>query len=167
MTFVPHTTTTIDVSKLEPISPSPSPSPVPQVQPPSIRPPDPFQEGVCEDDEDLYFSRPVLSGETEAPCLPQTRFHISANILQALRVRKATTKAHTPKRQPTSFNTHSGLPMSKTLLRRRSRLPNTSPRDRIAPMLGGVRKGWKGSTRSNVRSRCRRAIQGSGTLDQD
>ena len=61
--FIPPTTTTIDVSKLEPISRSPSP--VPQVPPPPIGPPDPFQEGVCEDDEDLYFARLVLSGETE------------------------------------------------------------------------------------------------------
>ena len=65
LTFVPPTTTTIDVSKLEPISRSPSP--VPQVPPPPIRPPDPLQEGICEDDEDLYFARLVLSGETEPP----------------------------------------------------------------------------------------------------
>ena len=68
LTFVPPTITTIDVSKLEPISRSPSP--VPQVPPPPIRPPDPFQEGVCEDDEDLYFARLVLSGETEPPRAP-------------------------------------------------------------------------------------------------
>ncbi|KAF8557516.1 SET-domain-containing protein [Imleria badia] len=68
LAFVPPTTTTIDVSKLEPISRSPSP--VPQVSPPPIRPPDPLEEGVCEDDEDLYFSRLVLSGETEPPRAP-------------------------------------------------------------------------------------------------
>lgn len=62
--FVPPTTTTIDVSKLE-SSISRSPSPVLQVPPPPIGPPDPFQEGVCDDDEDLYFTRLVLSGETE------------------------------------------------------------------------------------------------------
>ncbi|KAI9458532.1 hypothetical protein HD554DRAFT_2224707 [Boletus coccyginus] len=70
LTFVPPTTTTIDVFKLEPTSRSRSRSPVPQVPPPPIRPPDPFQEGVCEDDEDLYFARLVLSGETEPPRAP-------------------------------------------------------------------------------------------------
>ena len=60
--FVPPATTTIDVSKLESISRSPSP--VPQEPPPPIGPLDPFQQGVCEDDEDLYFARLVLSGET-------------------------------------------------------------------------------------------------------
>lgn len=66
--FVPPTTTTIDVSKQEPISPSPTP--IPQVPPPPIGPPDPLQEGICEDDEDLYFARLVLSGETEPQRAP-------------------------------------------------------------------------------------------------
>ena len=66
--FIPPTTTTIDVSKLERISRSPSP--VPQEPPPPIPPPDPLLEGVCEDDEDLYYARLVLSGETAAPRAP-------------------------------------------------------------------------------------------------
>jgi len=68
--FVPPTTTTIDIYKSESISRSRSLSPVPPVPPPPTRPPDVLQEGLCEDDEDLYFTRLALSGETEPPRAP-------------------------------------------------------------------------------------------------
>ncbi|KIJ16365.1 hypothetical protein PAXINDRAFT_75273 [Paxillus involutus ATCC 200175] len=54
---------------------------------PPKRPPDPLKEGVCEDDEDLYFARLVISGETEPPqplspppdSVPPFRKHLSGS----------------------------------------------------------------------------------------
>ncbi|KAF9238992.1 hypothetical protein BU15DRAFT_88198 [Melanogaster broomeanus] len=66
--FAPPATTTIDVSKRESLSRSLTP--VPEVPPSPKRPPDPLEEGICEDDEDLYFARLVISGDTEPARAP-------------------------------------------------------------------------------------------------
>ncbi|KAF9224815.1 hypothetical protein BS17DRAFT_701726 [Gyrodon lividus] len=66
--FAPPAITTIDVFKLESLSRSLTP--VPEIPPSPKPPPDPFEEGICEDDEDLYFARLVISGKTEPPRPP-------------------------------------------------------------------------------------------------
>ncbi|KAI6041519.1 hypothetical protein EDC04DRAFT_2565521 [Pisolithus marmoratus] len=51
--------------------PSPRPlTPVAEIPPSPTRPPDPLKEGLCEDDEDLYFARLVISGDIERPRSP-------------------------------------------------------------------------------------------------
>jgi len=59
-------------------SESRSPTPIPEskrlvhvVTPPPTPPPDPFAEGLCEDDEDLYFAKLVLSGYKPATPEPE------------------------------------------------------------------------------------------------
>ncbi|KIK99556.1 hypothetical protein PAXRUDRAFT_497522 [Paxillus rubicundulus Ve08.2h10] len=83
--FAPPVTTTIDVSTPEPLSRSLTP--VTEIPPSPKRPPDPLTEGICEDDEDLYFARLVISGETEPPrplspppdSVPPFRKHLSGS----------------------------------------------------------------------------------------
>lgn len=78
-------------------TPSRSPSPVRDIKgrrkraitPPPTPPPDPFIDGLCEDDEDLYFTKLVLSGElcteeeSEPPAassdLPSFRKHLTGS----------------------------------------------------------------------------------------
>ncbi|KAG1765641.1 hypothetical protein EDD22DRAFT_978683 [Suillus occidentalis] len=55
-------TANIHISKVESISRSPSPVPEPP-RPPSL-PPDPLEQGICNDDEDLYFARLAMSDDT-------------------------------------------------------------------------------------------------------
>ncbi|KAH7882975.1 hypothetical protein F5I97DRAFT_1815193 [Phlebopus sp. FC_14] len=76
-------TVTIDVSRLESLSRSLSP--VPEAPSPK-RPPDPRQVGIFEDDEDLYFTRLALSGETEqlmpsppSDSVPPFRKHVTGS----------------------------------------------------------------------------------------
>lgn len=60
-------TATVDLLTLEPDSRSLTPIvdlPLPK------RPPDPWEEGICDDDEDLYFARLAISGEIVQPRLP-------------------------------------------------------------------------------------------------
>lgn len=45
-------------------------TPVAEVLRPPTRAPDPLEEGLCEDDEDLYFARLAISGEIERPRSP-------------------------------------------------------------------------------------------------
>jgi hypothetical protein len=54
-------TTNIHISKVESVSRSPSPVPEPP-RPPSL-PPDPLEQGICNDDEDLYFARLAMSDD--------------------------------------------------------------------------------------------------------
>ena len=48
------------------LSPSLSPVPAPKAPRLPTPPPDPLKEGICKDDEDLYFSRLALSGASDA-----------------------------------------------------------------------------------------------------
>ena len=52
------------------LSPSPSPLPVPKAPRLPSLPPDPLDLGICKDDEDLYFSRLVLSGASDTDLSP-------------------------------------------------------------------------------------------------
>ncbi|KAG6331507.1 hypothetical protein ID866_7581 [Astraeus odoratus] len=45
-------------------------TPVLEHPPSPKRPPDPWEEGICEDDEDLYYARLAISGEKEDSGLP-------------------------------------------------------------------------------------------------
>lgn len=66
--YAPLQTATIDPSDLESVS---QPwSPVETALPSPKRPSDPLQEGICEDDEDLYFARLALFGQSERPRSP-------------------------------------------------------------------------------------------------
>ncbi|KAG1903641.1 uncharacterized protein F5891DRAFT_79997 [Suillus fuscotomentosus] len=55
-------TANIHISNVESVSRSPSPVPEPP-RPPSL-PPDPLEQGICNDDEDLYFARLAMSDDT-------------------------------------------------------------------------------------------------------
>ncbi|KIK41867.1 hypothetical protein CY34DRAFT_805567 [Suillus luteus UH-Slu-Lm8-n1] len=57
-------TANIHISKVESVSRSPSPVPEPP-RPPSL-PPDPLEQGICNDDEDLYFARLAMSNDTSS-----------------------------------------------------------------------------------------------------
>ncbi|KAG0704160.1 hypothetical protein DFH29DRAFT_989141 [Suillus ampliporus] len=79
-------TTNIHISKVEALSRSPSPVPEPP-RPPSL-PPDPLDQGVCEDDEDLYFARLAMSNGASTPprvppsstdALPAFRKHLTGS----------------------------------------------------------------------------------------
>ncbi|KAG1888342.1 hypothetical protein F4604DRAFT_2032796 [Suillus subluteus] len=54
-------TANIHISKVESVSRSPSPVPE-SPRPPSL-PPDPLEQGICNDDEDLYFARLAMSDD--------------------------------------------------------------------------------------------------------
>lgn len=62
-------------------------TPTVEVPPSPARPPDPLKEGLCEDDEDLYFARLAISGETERPrslspppdAVPPFRKHVTGS----------------------------------------------------------------------------------------
>ncbi|KAG2126600.1 hypothetical protein DEU56DRAFT_539512 [Suillus clintonianus] len=57
-------TANIHISKVESVSRSPSPVPEPP-RPPSL-PPDPLEQGICNDDEDLYFARLAMSNDASS-----------------------------------------------------------------------------------------------------
>jgi histone-lysine N-methyltransferase SETD1 len=57
-------TANIHISKVVSVSRSPSPVPEPP-RPPSL-PPDPLEQGICNDDEDLYFARLAMSNDASS-----------------------------------------------------------------------------------------------------
>lgn len=63
------------------LSPSPSPSPSPPPRPPS----DPLEQGLCQDDEDLYFTRLALSGISEEELDIPTQSTLDADHLPPFR----------------------------------------------------------------------------------
>jgi hypothetical protein len=61
------TPATLEVPLSATVSPTPTPEPPAFLGPP----PDPFDKGLCEDDEDLYFARLVLAaGRAQIPTVP-------------------------------------------------------------------------------------------------